>query len=516
MAVTDPGKSRTVADIMSRPVVTVSPDDKMAEAAATMREHGVGSVVAIEGARPLGILTERDLVRFTASGGDAGTALVAEWMTASPDAVAPSVDVLTAFTSLSEHGYRHIPVVDDGELVGIVSMRDLMRIAQIQPAEHLAHEIPRGLEGVVVAETDIGDVRGLEGFYHYRQYSAVDLAERRTLEDVWHLMVEGSLPTLAGRAAFQARVAPLRVIPEAIAEALPRIAHVAEDAAPLDMLRTTVSLLGAHEGFRPSLDVDAAELRSNALQVCAVVPTLLTAIHRLQHGLEPIAPDAELSYAANYLYMLSGEVPPPEHARGVEQYLISTIDHGFNASTFTARVITSTGADLAAAVVGAIGALSGPLHGGAPSRALAMLDAIGTLENAEPWLRDAVERGDRLMGFGHRVYKTDDPRSVMLRDVARRLGGPNLELAERIEAKAIEVLAELKPGRKLYTNVEFYAGIVMDTCGLPREMFTPTFASSRVIGWCAHILEQAADNRLIRPSAQYVGTPPPQPLPPLE
>jgi citrate synthase len=229
--------------------------------------------------------------------------------------------------------------------------------------------------------------------------------------------------------------------------------------------------------------------------------------------LEVIDPHPDLPYAANYLYMMQGEVPKPDYSRAVEQYLISTIDHGFNASTFTARVITSTGADLAAAVVGGIGALSGPLHGGAPSRALAMLDAIGTEDKAEPWLRDAVQRGDRLMGFGHRVYKTDDPRSVMLRGVAERLGGPNVELAKAIEAKAIEVLAELKPGRQLYTNVEFYAGIVMDTCGVPREMFTPTFASSRVIGWTSHILEQAADNRLIRPSAHYAGPPPPQPVP---
>ncbi len=515
MAVNEPGKTRTVADIMSRPVVTVSPDDKMTEAAATMRERRVGSVVAVEGTRPLGILTERDLIKFTAAGANTSAATVAEWMTASPDSVGPDVDVSTAFASLSEHGYRHIPVVDDGALVGIVSMRDLMRIAQIQPAEHLAHEIPRGLEGVVVAETDIGDVRGLEGFYHYRQYSAVDLAEHRTIEDVWFLMFEGHLPSLAERAAFMAKVAPLREIPPAVLAVLPQIAGVGTSAPPLDMLRTTLSLIGAHLGFRPSLDIDAAELRAQALQVCAVVPTLLTAIYRIQHGLEPIAPNPELAYATNYLFMLHGEVPPADHARAVEQYLISTIDHGFNASTFTARVITSTGADLAAAVVGGIGALSGPLHGGAPSRALDMLDSIGTLDNAEPWLRAAVERGDRLMGFGHRVYKTDDPRSVMLRGVAERLGGPNVELAEQIEAKAIEVLAELKPGRKLYTNVEFYAGIVMDRCGLPREMFTPTFASSRVIGWCAHILEQAADNRLIRPSAQYVGPPPPQPLPPL-
>jgi citrate synthase len=214
--------------------------------------------------------------------------------------------------------------------------------------------------------------------------------------------------------------------------------------------------------------------------------------------------------------MLSGEVPEPQHARAVEQYLISTIDHGFNASTFTARVITSTGADLGAAVVGAIGALSGPLHGGAPSRALDMLDGIGTFDKADAWLRDAVERGDRLMGFGHRVYKTDDPRSTLLREVAENLSGPRVDFAKQVEAKAIEVLAELKPGRKLYTNVEFYAGVVMDTCGLPREMFTPTFASSRVIGWCAHILEQAADNRLIRPSARYVGPPPPQPVPTLD
>ena len=509
-------KARTVADIMSHPVVTVAAVDKMAEAASTMRERRVGSVVVVDGTLPVGILTERDLVRFTAAGADVGTAVVAEWMTESPDTVALDVDVIAAFASLSEHGYRHIPVVDGEQLVGIVSMRDLMRIAQIQPAENLAHEIPRGLEGVVVAETDIGDVRGLEGFYHYRQYNAVELAEQRSIEDVWHLMLEGELPSRDERAAFMATVAPLREIPAEVRAALPTIAGVGPDAPPLDMLRTTLSLLGAHLGFRPSLDIDATELKAQAMRVCAIVPTLLTAIHRIQHGLEPIDPDPELAYAANYLYMLTGDVPPPVHARAVEQYLISTIDHGFNASTFTARVITSTGADLAAAVVGAIGALSGPLHGGAPSRALDMLDSIGTLDNADPWLRAAVERGDRLMGFGHRVYKTDDPRSVMLRGVANRLGGPNVELAEQIEAKAIEVLAELKPGRKLYTNVEFYAGIVMDRCGLPREMFTPTFASSRVIGWCAHILEQAADNRLIRPSALYVGPPPPQPLPPLD
>jgi len=509
------GKARTVADIMSRPVVTVASTETIAETAARMGAKRVGSVVVIDGGKPIGIFTERDLVRVAASGADTYNDRITDWMTPNPDSVAPDEEVAQAFAALSEHGYRHIPVVEGDELAGIVSMRDLMRIAAIQPAETLAHEVPRGLEGVVVAETEIGDVRGLEGFYHYRQYDAVDLAEQRTLEDVWYLLYEGELPTLAEREQFTAEVQPLREIPTDVAAVLPDIARLGGGAGPLDLLRTTVSLLAASLDFEPSLDVTAGELRLQALRVCAVTPTLVMTLYRSQQGREPIAPNPELPYAANYLYMLTGEVPDPEHARAVEQYMISTIDHGFNASTFTARVITSTGADLGSAVVGAIGALSGPLHGGAPSRALDMLDQIGTTDKAEPWLRDAVERGDRLMGFGHRVYKTDDPRSVMLRSVAERLGGENVEFAKEVERQAVEVLAELKPGRKLYTNVEFYAGIVMDAAGLPRALFTPTFASSRTIGWTAHILEQAADNRLIRPSAQYVGPPPPHPLPEL-
>ena len=212
--------------------------------------------------------------------------------------------------------------------------------------------------------------------------------------------------------------------------------------------------------------------------------------------------------------MLPGTRPRRAEVRAVEQYLILIIDHGFNASTFSARVITSTGADLAAAVCGAIGALSGPLHGGAPSRALDMLDAIGRPgRTPRRWIRDAVDRGDRIMGFGHRVYKTDDPRSVFLRGVARSLGGDLVDFAEQVERTAVDVLADLKPGRQLYTNVEFFAGVVMHTCGIPREMFTPTFASSRTLGWAAHVMEQAADNRLIRPAARYVGPPPSRPVP---
>jgi citrate synthase len=512
---TGDGKARTVGDIMSRPAVTATADEAVADAAARMREQGVGSVVVVDGERAVGILTERDLVRLAAGGGDRGD-LVAEWMTPDPDWVAPDVEVSTAFVSLAERGYRHIPVVDDGRLVGIVSMRDVMRIAQIQPAETLAHEVPRGLEGVVVAETTIGDVRGLEGFYHYRQYDAIELAETRTLEDVWYLLHNDDLPTRVQRDAFNDEIRPLREVPDDVAAVLPAVASVAPEAPPLDLLRTTVSLVGAAQGFQPSLDLLDIELRAQALRVCAVVPTLLCAIYRVQHGLPVIAPNPDLGHVANYLYMMQGDVPEPEHVRGVEQYMIATIDHGFNASTFTARVITSTGADLAAAIVGAIGALSGPLHGGAPSRALDMLDEIGTIDKADGWLRDVVSRGDKLMGFGHRVYKTDDPRNVMLRSVAERLDAPKVDVAKYVEQRAVDILAELKPDRKLYANVEFYAGVVMNACGVPREMFTPTFASSRVIGWTAHILEQAADNRLIRPSAHYVGPPPPQPVPAAE
>jgi citrate synthase len=508
-------KVRTVADVMSSPAVTATPSETVADASTRMREARVGSVVVIDDDRPIGILTERDLVRFAASGAEAATSKVSEWMTEDPDCIGPGVEVVEAFKSLAEHGYRHIPVVEDGRLAGIVSMRDLMRIAQIRPVDTAVTDVPKGLEGVVVAETSVGDVRGMEGFYHYRQYNAVELAEKRSLEDVWHLLFEGELPTRQQRDAFVDEILPLRAVPDDIRGLLPAIARAGAHFIPLDALRTAYSLCAYALDFKPVLDIDRATLRSNAMQTCAVIPTLITSLYRLRQGQDPIEPHPELSYAANYLYMLHGTEPDPDHARAVEQYLISTIDHGFNASTFTARVICSTGADLGAAVTGAIGALSGPLHGGAPSRALDMLDAIGSPENAEPWIRSAVQQGRKIMGFGHRVYKTDDPRSLMLRRVAERVGGPNVEFAKKVEQTVVDVLAELKPGRNLYANVEFYAGVVMDKCGLPREMFTPTFASSRVIGWCSHILEQAADNRIIRPSASYVGEPPPQPVPDL-
>ncbi|MFE9816567.1 citrate synthase [Streptomyces sp. NPDC005773] len=374
-------------------------------------------------------------------------------------------------------------------------------------------DVPRGLAGVVVTDTALGDVRGREGFYHYRQYSAIELAQTRSFEDVWYLMTEGELPGPAARADFAARTAGLRRLPAEVRDALPAIARAGVATGPLAGLRTALSLLGASAGFRPVYDIDADQRRSDALTACAAVPTVLTALHRLGQGLEPVEPRDDLPHAANYLYMLTGSVPDADRVRAVEQYLISTVDHGFNASTFTGRVVASTGADVAACLVAAVGALSGPLHGGAPSRALDTLDAIATPDRIDRWIRERVLAGDRIMGFGHPVYRTEDPRSRMLRSIAQGFGGPLVDFAVEVERQVEAILAELKPGRELHTNVEFYAGVVMELCGLPREMFTPTFCAARVVGWSANILEQAEDSKIIRPAARYAGPPPPQPVP---
>ncbi|MFB6724317.1 citrate/2-methylcitrate synthase [Kribbella sp. NPDC056345] len=377
--------------------------------------------------------------------------------------------------------------------------------------------VPPGLRNVVVTETTLGDVRGDEGFYHYRQYSAVDLAKSKTLEDVWFLLFEGHLPNDAERGQFIADLAPLRVLPEEVRAVLPAIAAAGPVFNPLAGLRTALSVLAATKNLPPLWDADPARRKADAMLVCAATPTILAALYRLREGQQPLDPRADLTAAANWLYLVTGKVPTAVEASAIEHYLIATVDHGFNASTFTARVITSTGADLVSAVAGAIGAFSGPLHGGAPDRALASLDEIGTPDRIDAWVRAKVEAGDRIMGFGHAVYRTEDPRSLMLRDIARGPlsqgpGGDLVDFATTVEQRIVDVLAELKPGRNLYANVEFYAGVVMELCGIPRAMFTPTFAVSRVIGWSANILEQAADPKIIRPSAQYVGPPPPAPV----
>jgi len=365
-----------------------------------------------------------------------------------------------------------------------------------------------GLRGVVVTTTELGDVRGEEGFFHYRQYSAVDLARHRSVEDVWFLLHRGWLPSPQESSGFAAEIAAARSLPPVLEEALPVIA--ASGGSYLAGLRTALSLL---DGFRPVYDISPADRSADALRVCALTPTVLAALHRLRSGASGVGPRGDLGATANWLWMLTGSEASTEQVRALERYLVATVDHGFNASTFTARVIASTGADVAAAVVGALGAFSGPLHGGAPDRALAALEQIGAPDRAAAWVREQLADGGRVMGFGHAVYRTRDPRSELLRETALELGGPLVDLAVEVEERVVETLAELKPGRRLYANVEYYAGVVMSLCGLDPALFTPTFATSRVIGWCANVLEQATDPRIIRPAAAYTGPEAPAPLP---
>ncbi|HTI20147.1 MAG TPA: citrate/2-methylcitrate synthase [Kutzneria sp.] len=379
-------------------------------------------------------------------------------------------------------------------------------------------DVPAGLRDVVVTTTELGDVRGAEGFYHYRGYPAIELARTRTLEDVWFLFVEGRLPHAGEQADFAQKVAALRPLPDEVREVLPAIARAGEKFSPLAGLRTALSLIGAARDLPPVWDATPARRRADALLVSAVTPTILAALYRLRSGLPVLEPRADLSAAANWLYLVTGEVPDENQVSAIQSYLVSTVDHGFNASTFTARVVASTGSDVVSAVSAAIGAFVGPLHGGAPDRALDSLDEIGAPDKIDAWARGKVAADDRIMGFGHAVYRTEDPRARMLREIALDLAargfGPELaDFAVTVERRIVEILAELKPGRQLYANVEFYAGVVMEQCGLPRSMFTPTFAASRVIGWSANVLEQAGGGKVIRPAARYVGPPAPQPVP---
>jgi citrate synthase len=367
-------------------------------------------------------------------------------------------------------------------------------------------DVPAGLNGVIAANTTIGAVHGDEGFFHYGEHDATHLARTHTFEEVWFQVREGRLPDVAELAAFRAKVAAARRVPE---DLLPLIAVVAAtDATPLSKLRAVLSVASKTIGLQPVIDISSDEQRQQTLRLAALVPSLLAALHRVGNDQQVIEPDETLGHAAAYLYEVTGTPPTPVAARAVEQYMILTLDHGFNASTFTARVVASTGADAADAVCSALGALAGPLHGGAPSRALDALDEIGSPERAAEWVRGEVAAGRKIMGFGHAVYRAPDPRSGLLREVAERLGGDLVQRAIAIEAEILVTLAELKPGRPLPSNVEFYAGVVMEVAGLPREMFTPTFAVSRTAGWCAHIVEQAAAAKLIRPSARYIGPAP--------
>ena len=354
--------------------------------------------------------------------------------------------------------------------------------------------ISNGLEGVVAASTRLSHVDGEAGELLIAGYPVGELAAHATFEETTWLLWHGDLPSRRELDAFRAELAAHRSLPPATMAILRDCARARVDA--MDALRIalgTVSLVS-----------------TEATAIVAIAPTIVATFSRLVAGSEPIPPRADLGHAANYLYMLTGAVPDTERVRGLETYLNTVVDHGLNASTFTCRVITSTGSDLVSAVVGAVGALKGPLHGGAPGPALETVFEIGDASRAESVLRAKIESGERLMGFGHRVYKVRDPRADVLAIAAERLftraGDMRLySLAREVEATALRLLEEYKPGRRLQTNVEFYTALLLHGLGLDVPLFTPTFAIARVSGWIAHAIEQREANRLIRPKSVYVG-----------
>jgi citrate synthase len=359
--------------------------------------------------------------------------------------------------------------------------------------------IDPGLQEVVAAATRLSGIDGEAGELIIAGFPLAELAPHATFEETLYLLWNDRLPDAAELRAFQAELAAQRGIPEALCALL----QAAQRTDMMDALRMGASAL--------SLDMQATDdARASALRAVAAFPTIVAAAWRLRHGQAPVSPRADLGHAANYLYMLNDTPPTPAQVRALDTYLNTVIDHGLNASTFTARVIISTQSDMISAVVGAIGALKGPLHGGAPGPALDMVFEIGKPENAEPVIRQRLARGERLMGFGHRVYRVRDPRADVLNDAAALFFADGAQaalyaLVRHVEQVALRLLHEHRPERRLATNVEFYTALLLHGIGLPADLFSPTFAVSRVGGWTAHAFEQLATRRLIRPASVYTG-----------
>jgi citrate synthase len=367
--------------------------------------------------------------------------------------------------------------------------------AESKPA---ASKTGAGLEGVVAAESAIGDVDGINGVLIYQGLDIHDLAEHSTFEETAYLLWHGRLPKRDELDALRKELAANRSLPEQVVALMRRFPT---DAEPMDALRTAISALAFYDAGARDLSREGA-LRT-ATKLTAQFPVVVATFERLRKGREPVEPRADLNLASNFLYMLKGEEASPREARIFDQCLILHADHELNASTFTSRVIAGTLADMYGAVTGAVAALSGPLHGGANTNVMKMLLEVGEPERAEAWLRDALASKKKIMGFGHRVYKTEDPRSVWLRKFSRELA------EEKGETRWIEILERLRElmfaEKKLYPNVDYYSGSAYYLMGIPLDLFTPIFAVSRISGWTGHILEQYANNRLIRPRAEYVG-----------
>ncbi|MHB8584697.1 MAG: citrate/2-methylcitrate synthase [Thermoplasmatota archaeon] len=358
-----------------------------------------------------------------------------------------------------------------------------------------------GLEGISVGKTAISSIDGIAGKLWYRGYSIQDLAAQSTFEEVSRLLWFGELPTWKELEDFRTRLTAARAVSP---EVLAFTRASAEKSEPMDFLRTIVSFLGM-------LDVDTSKNDREALlrksfRVSAQIPTVLAAFDRYRRGLEALSPDPTLDHAANFLYMLQAKKPDEEIARSFDVCLLLHADHHFNASTFSARVTASTLSDLHSAITSAVGTLKGPLHGGANEGVMRMLLEIDQYGDPRAYIRNKLAQKEKVMGFGHRVYKTLDPRAVPLRDISERLGRRSGNLKWFEESTRVQEIMKQEKG--LDANVDFYSASAYTYMGIPTDLMTPIFAMARSVGWCAHVMEQLAENRLIRPDAEYVGPAP--------
>jgi citrate synthase len=349
--------------------------------------------------------------------------------------------------------------------------------------------VPSGLEGVIAFRTEIAEPDKEGGALRYRGVDIEDLVGNVPFEQVWGLLVDGS---------FEPGLPPAEPHPLAVRSTDPRVD-----------VQAALAMLAPEWGLEQLIDVTDEQARDDLARASVMA---LSFVAQSARGIgRPPVPQREVDRATSiperFLIRWRGEADP-RHVKAIDAYWVSAAEHGMNASTFVARVVASTGADVAAALSAALGALSGPLHGGAPSRVLQMLDGVEGMGDAGRWVRDALDRGERLMGFGHRVYRAEDPRARVLRRTAREIGSPRLEAAEALEEAALAELRARKPDRVLATNVEFWSAVILDDAGVPPDLFTPMFSCARVAGWSAHILEQKREARLIRPTAEYVGSGP--------
>jgi citrate synthase len=358
--------------------------------------------------------------------------------------------------------------------------------------------IQKGLKGVVAAETLISHIDGENGLLIYRGYDVGSLTKNHSFEEVAYLLWYGYLPDEIQLSSLKTELKRHRPLPEYMKKIIDLLP---QNMDQMSVIRTAISAEAGNfdYGWKPTI--------TQAIRITALAPTIIAYRKRQLEGKEFVPPLDKLDHVANYLYMLTGNQPAHAHVEALETYMILTLEHGMNASTFSARVTASTESDLVSAVTSAIGTMKGPLHGGAPSGVIELLDEVMAVGDAEMVMKNKLFRGERLMGFGHRVYKTHDPRAIALKAKLQELVGQDewLDLAMKTEETAVKVLEELKPGRSLYTNVEFYAAAIMKAIHMEADLFTPTFTASRVVGWTAHILEQSENNTIYRPQSKYIG-----------